>query len=339
MPVIPSDYHCPRLLRHGHLHTIYAAYRRAATPRPSFIREEIRTSDGDTLQLDWVCMDAPYLMVITHGLEGSTRSSYVRTIAQCARRAGWDVLAWNFRGCGGAPSALPCTYHSGKSEDLREVLRHVLDHCRYQGVGLVGVSVGGNITLKYLAEEGGCISPKILGAVAFSAPIDLAASARQLALLSNRIYLRHFLRTLRHKARRKAEQFPGTFDIERTLRARTFEEFDEHFTAPLNGFESAQHYYRVASSVYLLEQLRISALLVNAIDDPFLPPPCFPIDLANESRNLWLEMPRFGGHVGFRCRKSDCWMGERAVAFLTSRLAELDIPSNARYAARRGSLR
>jgi predicted alpha/beta-fold hydrolase len=235
-------------------------------------------------------------------------------MARALLRRGWDVLAWNFRGCSGEPNRHLHSYHSGFTEDLHAVVSHAAHG--YKRIALIGFSLGGNMTLKYLAEPE--IHPSVIGAVAFSVPCDLASSALQLEGLANRIYMRRFLRSLSGKVRGKMLQFPGRIHDAGLDTMRTFREFDGAYTAPLHGFASADDYWMQASSRPGLARVSVPALLVNALDDPFLPAACFPRDEAAASTRFFLETPERGGHVGFISfnAQGEYWSEHRAVEFL-----------------------
>ncbi|WP_456425221.1 YheT family hydrolase [Rhodocaloribacter sp.] len=318
MPLLtPSDYRPPFWLRNAHAQTIYGGrLRRVAGP--AYTRERIDTPDGDFLDLDWAKGGARRVAVLSHGLEGSSDRVYVRAMARALLRAGWDVLAWNYRGCSGEPNRLLRAYHSGETGDLDLVVRHALDRHGYAALALVGFSLGGNLTLKYLGERGETLDPRIRRAVAFSAPVDLAAGAVELAKPTRRVYMNYFRRSLLAKAREKAVRFPGAFDLARLEAARTFFAFDDAFTAPVHGFRDAADYYRQCSANRYLSGIRIPALLVNAADDPFLGPACYPVEAARAHPFFHFEVPEHGGHVAFVRRNGDGthWAEARAVAFL-----------------------
>ncbi len=302
----------------GHLQTILPAILRRV-PIVTRIRERIETPDGDFLDLDWSDPSGSgNLAIITHGLEGNSTNACIQGMAGAFVRAGWDVLAWNLRGCSGEPNRLMRSYHSGSTDDLGTVIAHAARG--YQRIGLVGFSLGGNITLKYLGDAGAGIDPVIAGAVTFSVPCDLASSSLHLESPANRIYMRHFLGGLRKKIREKALMFPGRISEEGIGKMQTFREFDGAYTAPMNGFLSAEDYWQKASSRPVLEQIGVPALLVNARNDPFLPKECFPEEAAARSRFFRLESPRHGGHVGFFApgRHGEFWSESRAVAFFSS---------------------
>lgn len=307
----------PPLLRNGHAQTVWAGlFRRVAGV--AYRRERIETPDGDFLDLDWCRGGAPRLAVLSHGLEGDTGRPYVRGMARALSRFGWDVLAWNYRGCSGEPNRRVFFYHSGATADLDVVVRHALATGRYAAAALVGFSLGGNLTLKYVGERGGGLDPRLRAAVALSVPCDLAAGADHLARPANAVYMRRFLRALAAKVRAKAERFPGEVDVAGLAGLRTFHDFDGCYTAPLHGFRDAHDYWRRCSSKAFLGGIRIPTLLVNASDDPFLPPACYPVDEARGHPYLRLEVPAHGGHLGFVAFGGDglYWSERRAAAFL-----------------------
>lgn len=316
MPLVEGSSFRPHpLLPGGHLQSIVPTLLR----RVSGIRYErvrIDTSDGDFLDLDTSRVGSDRVAIVGHGLEGSSRRAYVLGMVKAFNRAGWDAVAWNFRGCSGEPNRKLRSYHSGASDDLDAVVRHVGRCGGVSSVVLVGFSMGGNIVLKLLGEQGR-VHPPIKAAVAFSVPCDLASAAREMAKPSNALYMRRFLRMLRVKIRAKMELFPGRIDDHGYEQIRTFREFDERYTAPLCGFESAEDYWARAASRPLLARIRVPTLLVNALDDPFLGEACTPREEALRHPFLHLETPRSGGHVGFVGvgRPWDFWAESRAVEF------------------------
>ncbi|WP_328185229.1 YheT family hydrolase [Marinobacter sp. OP 3.4] len=309
-------YRAPWWLRNGHAQSIWPSlFRQVAMREP--VVESIPTPDDDELWLDWYQQGASRLAVICHGLEGHSRRPYVLGLARALLSDGWDVLAWNYRSCGGVMNHQPRFYHSGATDDLGVVVDHGLAQ-GYRAMALAGFSMGGNLTLQYLGEQGEAVDSRIAGAVTFSVPCDLAGGADVLARPSRRLYMSRFITDLRAKMAEKARRFPDRISMDGFDDIRRFHEFDERYTAPLHGFEGARDYWHRASSLFRLRHIRVPALMVNAVDDPFLSRDCFP-----DSRELlgpWttLEAPRHGGHVGFVQRHRDgwYWSDERAVDFL-----------------------
>ncbi|MEZ5277192.1 MAG: alpha/beta fold hydrolase [Opitutaceae bacterium] len=313
----PSFYRAPWWLPGGHLQTLEPAL--AGSRRdPGYRRERLELPDGDFVDLDWLASGSANLGLLIHGLEGSARSPYIIAMARALWTAdpGRDVLALNLRGCSGEPNRTRRFYHSGETEDLRSVIAHVAE--RYDKIALVGFSLGGNITLKYLGEAPDQVHQRIKAAVAFSVPCHLASSASVLARPLNRIYMKRFLRTLVAKIRHYAREHPGSIDLSGIDSMRTFREFDGCYTGPLHGFRDADDYWTRCSSRQFLPAIRVPTLLVNARNDPFLSPECFPEGEDAVNPALRLEFPDTGGHVGFPGKEPDDrgWKENRAIQFL-----------------------
>lgn len=284
--------------RNGHVQTILPALLRWG-PEVAYVRERIATPDNDFLDLDWSAPGSSRLALVLHGLEGSSTRTYIRSLVHALNSRNWDCLAMNFRGCSGEPNLQPGMYHSGLTEDLDTTLRHVLASRTYSTVALAGFSMGGNQILKYLGEAPDRVPGEVRAACAVSVPCDLEGAARVLARPANAIYMQYFLKSLREKMRCKAEMFPGIIDTSDLASIRTFAEFDERFTAPLHGFLSARDYWQKSSSGRFLERVDRPTFILNAADDPFLSPSCFPVREAARNSFLTLEVPATGGHCGF----------------------------------------
>ncbi len=312
-----SSYQAPSWLPGGHAQTMYPALFRRITPVTARA-ERLDLADGDFLDLEWSGEGGERLAVLSHGLEADMNTGYILGMAKALIRRGWDVLRWNFRGCGGEPNRLLRMYHSGASEDLHEVVSHALVHHPAQTVDLIGFSLGGNLTLKYLGERAADLSPRVRGAVAFSVPCDLACSSRQLSMPSNRLYMDRFLVALRAKILAKKRMFPEELDVAGIERIRTFLEFDDRYTAPIHGFRDAEDYWERSSCRPFLRSIMRPTLLINAVNDPFLGPGCYPREEAEGSEFFQFECPAAGGHVGFPTRGAggEYWSESRAVEFL-----------------------
>jgi predicted alpha/beta-fold hydrolase len=312
-----SFYQPPWFLPGAHLQTVYPTLFRSRSPVP-YQRDRLELDDGDFMDIDWWFADRPRVGILLHGLESHSRSSYMLGMARALHRAGWDVVAANFRGCSGVPNRLPRAYHSGSSDDLAALVHHVVDTYDYDDVVLIGFSLGGNVVLKYLGEHGRRLPPRVRGGAMVSVPCDLRASAYHLARPQNRLYMQRFLLRLRRRYLGKAELMPAGFDWEALKRARNFIEFDEWFTAPMHGFRSAEDYWQKSSSKAYIVGLRVPALLINARNDPFLPASCHPVGEARASTFLRLELPREGGHLGFTSLRDDgqYWHETRILNFL-----------------------
>ena len=318
------SYRPPLLLRNGHIHSIYPSLFRQVNDC-SFERERITTPDEDFLDLDWLCHQQKRLVILSHGLEGHSRRPYILGMAKAAALQNWDVLAWNYRGCSGEPNKHLHSYHSGKTEDLEWVINHALKR-GYSEIGLIGFSIGGNKTLLHIGRERQQLAKQIIAAVALSVPCDLNSSSKHLAQWTHKVYMKNFLKSFKQKFMQKQRLFPDQIDLKGYHRIKNFKEFDERFTAPMNGFESAEDYWFQSSCIYHLEKIAIPTLILNALDDPFLPPECFPIEQARKNSHLHLEMPRYGGHIGFMPEVKDelYYSEQRALAFLNeySRISE-----------------
>jgi predicted alpha/beta-fold hydrolase len=284
-------------------------------------RERVATSDGDFLDLDW--LDGPRgapLLLVLHGLEGSTRSHYVTGLLRAARARGWRGVALNFRSCSGEPNHRPRFYHSGETGDLDAVVRLLLEREPAARIGAVGVSIGGNVLLKWLGEGGGDVPRQVAAVVAVSVPFDLARCARQLERgFARALYTEHFLRTLKRKVFDKARTFPGFVDVEAVRRARTFGQYDRVVTAPLHDFADEHDYWARASSGPYLARIRRPTLLISALDDPIVPAVGLP-DPATLPRDVTVEFTERGGHAGFLHGRwpwrVESWAERRALEFL-----------------------
>lgn len=314
------EYKRPRILFNRHLETIYPALFRKVPPITS-THERIITPDDDFLDLYWTFRERGQLVVISHGLEGNVTRPYMVGMARAFHLAGYDVLTWNYRGCGDELNRTLRFYHSGATDDLHVVLRHAVAK-GYRRINLVGISLGGNITLKYLGEKRQDRVP-VEKAVAFSVPMDLHSSCRKISMTENTVYAQRFLRSLKSKILRKSKVMRG-LDPSHLSHIRTLIEFDDRYTAPLHGFESALHYYESCSSARFLDNIRTPTLIVNARNDPFLSAECYP-----SINNPWLtfETPVQGGHAGFTqfSKNGLYWSEERAVRFIDATV-ELSTP-------------
>lgn len=299
-----DGYRAPRWLPGGHAQTIWPALfarRFDGAQPPRLRRERWSTPDQDFVDVDFLDAtsddDAP-LLVLFHGLEGSSGSHYAQAFADWARRAGWRFAIPHFRGCSGEPNLAPRAYHSGDFEEVGWMLSQL--RARHEGTMVaVGVSLGGNALLRW-AQEAGDSAARVASAVAaVCSPIDLAAGGHAIGRGFNRlVYTRMFLRTLVPKALQKLSQHPGLFDRERLLQARDLYEFDNVFTAPLHGFSSTDDYWSRGSAKPHLHRIRIPALVLNARNDPFVPAACLPAP-HEVGKHVTLWQPAHGGHVGF----------------------------------------
>ncbi len=318
MPILAdSSYQPPRCLSNGHLQTWWPSLLRRVKG-VSYERERILTLDKDFLDLDWLKTGSRRVAVIAHGLEGDSRRHYMLGMVKALAKRGWDAVAWNARGCSGEPNRVLRFTHSGATEDLQAVVSHVTSAGDYSALALIGFSLGGNLTLKYVGERGPDMDSRIRAAVVFSVPCDLQSASMQLARFVNRPYMSQFLKTLHGKIRAMAELMPGKIDDAGYGQLRNFKDFDDRYTAPIHGFADAEDYWHKCSCKPFLKSVRIPSLLVNARNDPFLSAACYPLDEAGQAGSLFLEMPRSGGHVGFVSFNGDgeYWSEKRAACFL-----------------------
>lgn len=305
---------------------------------PSYRRERWDTPDGDFVDLDWVepgasDSQAP-LMLVLHGLEGSSRARYVVGLLCKAITRGWDGVAMNFRSCGGELNRRPRFYHSGETEDLDFVVSRLVARHPGRPLALVGYSLGGNVLLKWLGERGEKAPEQVRAAVAVSVPYDLGVAAHRVDHGFGRVYGQVFLQTLKAKTLAKAERFPGLVDPRLVRSLTSFAQFDEHVTAPIHGFAGARDYWTQSSAVPWLPAIRRPTLLISACDDPFLPSESLPRDAVARSSCLTAEFSERGGHVGFVEGAwpggASYWVDRRATAFLAERMADHAQPVHSR---------
>jgi len=295
---MPPRFAPARWLAHPHLQTVYAALL-APAPRIALRRERWETPDGDFVDVDF--LDGPpgaRWVHLFHGLEGSSNSPYARLLMSLVRERGWRGSVFHFRGCSGEPNRLPRAYHSGDSAEVGWALERVRERAVAAPLHAVGISLGGNALAKCLGERGEAARALVESAAVVSAPLDLIASAESLERGVNRLYARHFLKTLIPSVLAKHARYPGLFDAQRARGAGTLREFDEAVTAPVHGFLGADDYYTRSSAKPLLAAIAVPTLVINARDDPFLPESALPTE-RDVSPVVKLEFPSSGGHVGF----------------------------------------
>lgn len=284
----------------------------------SYRRERIDTPDGDFLDLDWLDHEnSRQLVVLSHGLEGDSSRVYVASAARFFHQRGWHALAWNCRSCSGEMNLTDKLYSHGQSEDLETVINHALGSGKYDRVVLIGYSMGGNLTLKYLGTMGTDRPEAVTHGIAFSAPVFIEHSADSLDRAENWIYRRKFRRALTEKIRAKEMQFPGRVDFSKLGEIKVWRDFDRHFSAKIGGYDDLDAYYAYLSSGNFVAGTTAPVLIVNAKNDPIVPDACNPHKLAKSHPLITLETPQWGGHVGFALRgKAWNWMDERALEFV-----------------------
>jgi uncharacterized protein len=315
-----SDFRAPWWLRSAHLQTIYPTLFRRG-PRISLRRERLELDDGDFLDLDWSAGAGGPVVLVLHGLEGSSDSPYARGMLGAVHARGWRGVVMHFRGCSGEPNRLPRSYHSGDTGDLARVIAHLGGRGDVSALAAVGYSMGGNVLLKWLGEQGA--GAGLDAAVAVSVPFTLSAAADRLTRGLSRIYQQRLIADLRAKMQRKFSRGACPIDLHRAGRSRNFWEFDDCVTAPLHGFADVHDYYARSSSRQFLGGIRVPTLILHAEDDPFMSPEVIPSpdELSPCTR---LEVSARGGHVGFVQGavpwRPRYWIEERIPGFLAEHI-------------------
>jgi len=320
MPVLASDFRPPIIYRNNHIQTTFPTLFRQVEG-VEYRRERMIMPDGDFVDLDWSYAMAgrvsDTLAVICHGLEGCADRAYMLGMVQACNRRGLDAVAYNYRGCSGQMNREKRFYNAGATDDLGAVLDFIRSGYSYSSIYLIGFSLGANLVLKYTGEQGAGISPDITRTVAISAPCDLSSSSVELHRAKNRLYHQRFLKMLLEKIKEKSADYPelSATDLKSI---RTLKDFDDNFTAPLGGFKDAADYWRKCSCRQFLPEIRVPSLIINAADDPILGPDCFPYPEAEFNPNLYLEIPRWGGHVGFmeRTGQQEYWHEKKTLEFI-----------------------
>ena len=315
MPLVSSVYNPPIFFKNGHVATLYAGLLRKVEI-PVQKRERITLPDTDFMDLDWSFSTekTKKVAIILHGLEGNAQRPYIVGSAKQFNMAGYDVCAINHRSCSGEPNKLYRSYHSGVSEDLDAVVKHILEKDRYSEIVLQGFSLGGNVVLKYLGEY--VVPSEIKKAVAVSVPCSLHNSLVELLKPKNFIYSSNFKMHLVNKLKVKQQQFPDKISKDDIKKVKTLKDFDDVYTSKANGFVDAMDYYEKCSSLQFLPSIKTPTLIVNAKNDSFLGDACYPIEEAKLNHNLFLEMPQTGGHVGFFNPGNITYVEKRTIKFL-----------------------
>ncbi len=306
------------MFRNYHISTVYASTLRKAPVVQE--RERLELTDSDFLDIDWSFTqekDCKKVLVVMHGLEGSANRPYVTGLAHHFTQNGWDVAAVNFRGCSGELNRKFKSYHAGATGDLDEVIQHILSTGKYNTIALNGFSLGANLMLKYLGEERE-LPQQIKAAVMVSAPCDLHGSLKKLQETRNIIYSKRFIRKLKTHLFARAEKFPKKITRKEIDACNSLLDIDDLYTSKAHDFADALEYYEVNSSLQFLPNIKIPTLIINAKNDGFLSPSCYPIELAEKSEHLYLEIPEYGGHMGFLQAGALNYNEERALEFIRS---------------------
>ncbi len=319
MALIKNLSYQPKILfKNNHFNTIYRTL--FQNLEIMYTRKRIGLDDGDFVDLDYSSVNSNKVVIAIHGLEGSSNSNYIKSLTKVLNINNFDVVAFNLRGCSGEPNEKISSYHSGKTDDLNNVIQFLASENAYDEIHLVGYSLGGNMILKYLGEEIYSSYKKIKSAVTVSVPCDLKGSSIELSKFWNNLYMRRFLVSLKNKLKVKSVQFPDSFlDMKEISNARNFFDMDNLYTAPAHGFKNALEYWQKNSSKQFIPHIKTPTLLITSQDDPFLSKSCIPIQEAKSNQDFTLEITNYGGHVGFNSsfsKTNNHWLEKRIVDFL-----------------------
>lgn len=316
MPIIQPTYKSPFWAKTSFTSTVFSGLARRVKGVVQ-TRERMTLPDGDFLDLDWSYSNGKShkVIILLHGLEGNAQRPYITGTAKLFNDNGIDACAVNFRGCSGEPNSLFRSYHSGATEDLDAVVKHILSKIQYDEIYIKGISLGANMALKYVGERDN-IPKEIKSVIAISTPCDLKGSCDELLSLKNRHYAIRFLKHLKGKLRSKLVQFPENISITDFNSINSLIEFDQVYTSRAHGFVDAYDYYKKASCLQFLPNIKVPSLIINALNDSFLSASCYPVEEAKENPNLYLEMPKYGGHVGFIDKRNIYYNEQRALEFV-----------------------
>lgn len=319
MPLINnSSYKPPFIFRNPHLNTIFASKLRVVK-EVRYRRVRIDTPDGDFLDLDISEAGGEKACLLVHGLEGNSRRSYIMGMVRAINYSGWDAVALNLRGCSGESNRLPQFYHAGSTLDIHTTVEFLVKNTNYKKINLVGFSLGGEILLNYLADDSFSHRSQIGGLVAVSVLLDLTAAMTQMSTLGALPYNLRLTRMLKKKVVEKNKIMPEIIRTAPLENINTLVSYDKLYTAPLHGFRDAKDYYSRCSSIGVLSKIRIPTLIINALDDPLLPEESYPLSEAENNKYVFLEMPRYGSHVGFTTASPDniFWHEKRVLEFFS----------------------
>jgi predicted alpha/beta-fold hydrolase len=317
MPIVKSTYKPSLIFRNGFVSTVYSGLGRTVKG-VNQERERITLSDGDFLDLDWSFSKEKTnkLIILLHGLEGNAQRPYMLGAAKLFNENAIDAVCVNFRGCSGEPNLKYRSYHSGATEDLEDVINNILQTKHYSELYLKGFSLGGNQVLKYLGERE-VIPKEIRAAIAISVPCFLKGSSDELHTFKNILYHNRFKKHLKEKLKDKLIQHPENISLKEINSINTLIDFDDIYTSKAHHFKNALDYYEKSSSLQFLPNIKIPTLIINALNDSFLSPKCYPVKEAKENANLFLEMPKYGGHVGFVDKNNLYYNEKHALEFVT----------------------
>ncbi|HLV15176.1 MAG TPA: alpha/beta fold hydrolase [Xanthomarina sp.] len=316
MPILETTYKAPLFFRNGFVATVYSGLIRKVSGLNQK-RERLTLSDGDFIDLDWSFTEerTSKLIVLLHGLEGHAQRHYITGTAKFFNQNQIDAVSVNFRGCSGEDNLSFRSYHSGETEDLKEIIQHILQTKHYSEIYIKGFSLGGNVTLKYLGETTD-IPEQIKTGIAVSVPCYLAGAAKELHTLKNKAFHDKFKHNLKEKLLLKTQKHQSVLKESDIHSIKTLYDFDNLYTSKAHGFKDAFDYYEQCSSLQFLPNIQIPTLIINALSDSFLSPECYPVKEAKNNENLFLEMPQHGGHVGFIDKGKFYYNEKRALEFI-----------------------
>lgn len=316
MPLITSNYNPPFIFKNGQWSTIYFGLSRKVHGVEQK-RERITLVDGDFMDLDWSFSSkkSNKVVILLHGLEGHAQRPYITGPAKQFNLSGYDACAVNYRACSGETNTLFRSYHSGATEDLDAVINHILETKKYTEIYLKGISLGGNLVLKYLGERD-VVPKEIKAGMAISAPCNLHSSLIELLSFKNVLYAKRFKNHLIEKLKLKQQKFPDRISDSEIASIKTLKDFDDIYTSRAHGFIDALDYYKQCSSLQFLPNIKTPVLIINAKNDTFLGLECYPYQEAKNNPNLFLETPKYGGHVGFYGAENITYTEKRVINFL-----------------------
>ncbi|OUS00781.1 alpha/beta hydrolase [Flavobacteriales bacterium 33_180_T64] len=315
MPIVESTFKPLFQFKNGFFATVYSGiFRKVSGVLQK--RERIETRDHDFLDLDWSYSEgkSDAVIILLHGLEGHAQRPYVTGTAKLFNQNEVDAVCVNFRSCSGEDNRFYNSYHSGATNDLDDVIQHCIQK-GYSEIYIKGISIGGNMILKYLGEDRE-IPKEVKSAIAISVPVHLISSAKEIHRLANKPFAIRFKKHLVDKLKIKIKNFPDHVSIEEISSIKSIRDFDEVYTSRAHGFNDALDYYEKSSSLQFLKNIKVKTLIINALNDSFLSHECYPVKEAKQNDKLYLEMPKYGGHVGFISKGNIYYNEKRALDFI-----------------------
>ena len=311
------SYKAPFFFRNGHINTIYSSiFRRIQV---AYKRERILTEDNDFIDLDWIRNDSSKLVVLCHGVEGSSSSTYMKGMATIFSKNNYDIVAYNYRGCSGEINQQLKAYHAGSTEDLQTVINHISTVKNYKEIVLIGFSLGGNLVLKYVGKHAASLAENIKYCISISAPIDLEGTNNEIQKLKNYLYRKVFISRLRAKAvlrKKLISESTIAINYQNLMKTKSIIDFDKFFTIPIEGYENMKQFWDENSAIHYLKNIQIPTLLINAKDDSLLSSKCFPSTI--ENLNFQFVSTKHGGHVGYVLfnKEREYWTEKEALKFV-----------------------